>query len=266
MKNYIEKAVDAFAESLNNGRTYHWIVLPLGAGATNLAFEIVKKVGKKTLIIAGDNLYSKFNVERHANEYLKEVGKIAKMDNCPNARTGCIEQRGVLTLSAMPDCNSATQAEIIIAEQKHFQLGQFWDIVEMCDLVIYLNCEQCLEIDDTKEVFSRLKEKCSIIMGITSVQDPRIGLTFGNNPISAHFGELPTYEISLCEVASYFKDSDVEPSVIRKAIEEVVLDYVDGTWNGITESTTFSYQSGSGPKDLVDKLERAFIQFMNRSK
>lgn len=200
MEKHIEKAINAFMGSLNQGRTYHWMVIPKGAGATKLAFEIIRKIGNKTLIIC-NSVGAKFNVENYAHAYCREL--------CENDAVRLYEKdktkkNGVLTLSAMHDCDSATNAKIIIAGQKHFKSSCFWDIAGMCDLVIYLDCEQCLDVDDA--VFSRLKEKCSIITGITSVLDPRIGLTFGHNPISTHFGELPTFELPLGELASYFKD------------------------------------------------------------
>lgn len=256
MKNYVKKAVDAFEESLNSGRAYHWIVVPKGGGATNLAFEIVKKVGKKTLIIVGDDPSAKFNVEKYAKSYF----------------TSKEEYRFEIFYEkvSMLDCNSVTSAKVLIIERKNFNLRFLADIEPMCELVIYLDCERAVESNaDEKVVFSKLKEKGAIIIGITSVLDPRIGLTFGSNPISTHVGELPTYELSLSELSYWILSDDEhknnELPEVRKAIEEVVSDYADGTYlTGITDSSTFVYGTESGPKDLVDKLEQTFAKLLTK--
>lgn len=59
-----------------------------------------------------------------------------------------------------------------------------------------------------------------------------------------------------------------EPSNIRKAIEDVVMGYADGTYYGLTENSTFvtDTKGVGGPKELVDKLERAFSELLNECK
>jgi DNA or RNA helicases of superfamily II len=248
---YIEKAVNSFIGALKHGRKSHWIVAPKGAGATRLAFEIAKSSGKKTLIVVGDAPGTVFQVKNFAKTYF--------------ANDEVYGFEYYYTNAANTDCNP----KVLILERKHFNSVFLEDIIAMCDLVIYLDCERTLDSNDNeKTVFSRLKEKGSIIMGITSVVDPRIGLIFGDNPISTYFGEPPTCEISLKEFASFVQgeeiNSNFDPAELRKAIEDVVVGYSDGTYFGITDGSTFTYCEG-GPKKLVDRLEENLNQLLNRS-
>lgn len=184
LRPYMQKAVDTFMSALNSGRKNHWIVFPKGAGASILALELAARVGKKTLILVDGDLPKAYSIARFASEYFKDT-----------------EMPIFSCLSVFDyDYDEISNARIIISTP--CALSKFF---ESCDLVIHLNCERCLDDQTHNKAIVHYKENGSTVLGITSVLDPRIGLLFGDNSITPHFGELPTCEIGLSELASYMR-------------------------------------------------------------
>jgi hypothetical protein len=79
-----------------------------------------------------------------------------------------------------------------------------------------MNCENYLNREPTNTIIEHYKENGAIIVGITNVLDPRIGLVFGDNPISIWFGELPTCVLGLSELAEFLDDSTNDETMAFK--------------------------------------------------